>query len=163
MAAPPRHPDRTSPVQLLNARPQRLLALASGIVLVRGKGRRERLAPVGSFAAQAIGNWLRVRKVATKLATNPHRPLFVNKFGSRLTTRSVARMLDKHITEAGLDQRTSPHTLRHSFATHMLAGGAEIRALQELLGHASIATTQIYTHVEHTRLKTVHRKCHPRG
>ncbi len=139
------------------------LDLASGIVLVRGKGRRERLAPIGSFAAKAIGHWMRVRKVAAKLATNPHRPLFVNKFGSRLTTRSVARLLDKHITQAGLDQRTSPHTLRHSFATHLLDRGADIRSVQELLGHKSLLTTQIYTHVSTANLRAVYEKAHPRA
>ena len=90
-------------------------------------------------------------------------PVFVNRFGRILTTRSVGRMLEKYIAATGLDSRTSPHTLRHSFATHLLDRGADIRSVQELLGHKSLATTQIYTHVSAANLRQVYEKAHPRA
>ncbi len=89
--------------------------------------------------------------------------MFVNKFGRRLTTRSVARMLEKYLRETGLDRRTTPHTLRHSFATHLLDNGADIRSVQELLGHKSLVTTQIYTHMTTANLKAVYERAHPRA
>ena len=88
---------------------------------------------------------------------------FVNRFGRRLTTRSVARMLEKYLAITGLDRRTTPHTLRHSFATHLLDRGADIRSVQELLGHKSLATTQIYTHVSTSALRAAYEKAHPRA
>ena len=88
-------------------------------------------------------------------------PVFLNKFGKRLTTRSVARMLEKYLKQTGLDLRTSPHTLRHSFATHLLDRGADIRSVQELLGHKSLVTTQIYTHVDSARLVALVNERHP--
>ncbi len=136
---------------------------AAGIVRVRGKGRKERLAPVGSFAQKALRNWLKVRKLAAALAKKPSAPVFTNKFGKRLTTRSVGRLLEKHLKVAGLDRRTTPHTLRHSFATHLLDRGADIRSVQELLGHKSLATTQIYTHLSTAGLRKVYEKAHPRA
>jgi integrase/recombinase XerC len=87
----------------------------------------------------------------------------VNKFGRRLTTRSVARLLEKHLQTAGLDRRTSPHTLRHSFATHLLDRGADIRSVQELLGHKSLVTTQIYTHLSTAAIKAAYDRAHPRA
>jgi len=89
--------------------------------------------------------------------------VFVNRFGKRLTTRSVGRMLEKYILQTGLDTRTSPHTLRHSFATHLLDRGADIRSVQELLGHKSLVTTQIYTHLSTTNLREVYLRAHPRA
>ena len=139
------------------------LDLAHGVVRVRGKGRRERLAPLGSHAVRALSAWLPVRRLHPQVARQAERPVFVNKFGARLTTRSVARMLDKYIAESGLDGRTSPHTLRHSFATHLLDRGADIRSVQELLGHKSLLTTQIYTHVSTANLKAVYERAHPRA
>jgi integrase/recombinase XerC len=139
------------------------LDFVAGIARIRGKGKRERLAPIGSYAARALKRWLEVRKLSPREKTGREAPVFTNKFGKRLTTRSVARMLDKYLKETGLDQRTSPHTLRHSFATHLLDRGADIRSVQELLGHKSLVTTQIYTHVSTANLKAAYEKAHPRA
>jgi len=139
------------------------LDLDEGLVRVRGKGRRERLAPLGSYAVLAIRHWLTRRQLSAKESSGRTAPVYVNKFGRRITTRSVARMLEKYLKLAGLDLRTTPHTLRHSFATHLLDRGADIRSVQELLGHKSLVTTQIYTHVSTARLKAVYEKAHPRA
>lgn len=136
--------------------------LAEHVLLVRGKGRKERLAPLGSFATKALKRWLNERALAKGLE-GAAAPIFTNKFGRRLTTRSVARMLEKHLKTSGLDLRTTPHTLRHSFATHLLDRGADIRSVQELLGHKSLVTTQIYTHLSTAGLKAVYEKAHPRA
>jgi integrase/recombinase XerC len=137
--------------------------LAEGVVRIRGKGRRERLAPIGSFAAKALARWAKVRRVAGKEGKASLTPVFTNRFGTRLTTRSVHRMLLKYLKLTGLDLRTTPHTLRHSFATHLLDRGADIRSVQELLGHKSLVTTQIYTHVSTAGLRAVYEKAHPRA
>ncbi len=137
------------------------LELAEGLVRVRGKGRRERLAPLGRYSVEAIERWLQRRQLARDAGEPP--PVFVNRFGRRLTTRSVARMLEKYLKQTGLDLRTSPHTLRHSFATHLLDRGADIRSVQELLGHKSLVTTQIYTHISTAGLREAYRKAHPRA
>jgi integrase/recombinase XerC len=134
-----------------------------GIIRVRGKGRRERLAPIGSHARRALLRWLPKRKLHASEDQELSAPVFVNKLGRRLTTRSVGRMLEKYIQATGLDGRTSPHTLRHSFATHLLDRGADIRSVQELLGHKSLTTTQIYTHLTTSRLRAVYEKAHPRA
>jgi integrase/recombinase XerC len=139
------------------------LDFPGGVVRVRGKGKKERLAPIGSFAVRALKRWLRARTLSPKEPTGEKAPVFVNKFGRRLTTRSVARMLEKHLRATGLDCRTTPHSLRHSFATHLLDRGADIRSVQELLGHKSLVTTQIYTHVSTASLREVYRKAHPRA
>ncbi len=135
----------------------------TGVLRVRGKGRRERLAPIGSYAAEAMNRWLAVRRLHPHEPAGPDAPLFVNKFGRRLTTRSVARMLEKYLKQAGLDTRTTPHSLRHSFATHLLDRGADIRSVQELLGHKSLITTQIYTHISTAALRKVYEQAHPRA
>ena len=135
--------------------------LEGGLVRVRGKGRRERLAPLGSYAVRAIDQWRAVR--TPPRSPRSERPLFLNRFGGRLTTRSVARMLEKYLKQTDLDRRTSPHTLRLSFATHLLDRGADIRSVQELLGHKSLVTTQIYTHLSTAGLKEVYEKAHPRA
>jgi integrase/recombinase XerC len=139
------------------------LDFAQGIVKVRGKGRKERLAPLGSFAAKALKDWLSERTLAKTEKQGREAPVFVNRLGTRLTTRSVGRMLEKYLAQAGLDGRTSPHTLRHSFATHLLDRGADIRSVQELLGHKSLVTTQIYTHVSTNNLRLAYEKAHPRA
>jgi len=130
---------------------------------VRGKGRKERLAPVGSYAIRALQRWLAVRRVSAREPAGPPSPVFVNKFGRRLTTRSVGRMLEKYLRATGLDRRTTPHSLRHSFATHLLDRGADIRSVQELLGHKSLVTTQIYTHVSTAALRAAYQRAHPRA
>ncbi len=134
---------------------------SSGIIRVLGKGRKERIAPVGSYATKALLSWLTVRKPDTKADEIDQAALFLNRFGRRLTTRSIGRMLEKHILTAGLSQQTSPHTLRHSFATHLLDGGADLRSVQELLGHKSLTTTQIYTHISTRRLRETYEAAHP--
>lgn len=139
------------------------LDFENGLVRVRGKGKRERLAPLGSFAMRAVKRWVQERKLSPKEPKGGAAPVFVNKFGGRLTTRSVGRMLEKHLKHVGLDARTTPHTLRHSFATHLLDRGADIRSVQELLGHKSLITTQIYTHVSTAGLRAAYEKAHPRA
>jgi len=116
------------------------LDFEAAVLRIRGKGRRERLSPVGSYATDALKRWLDVRKTHRSHPPGPTAPVFVNKFGKRLTTRSVGRMLEKYLKLTGLDNRTTPHSLRHSFATHLLDRGADIRSVQELLGHKSLVT-----------------------
>ena len=137
--------------------------MPQGVLLVRGKGRKERLSPLGSYAVRALQAWLQMRVVAKSEPQGREAPVFTNRFGTRLTTRSVGRMLEKYLRETGLDQRTSPHTLRHSFATHLLDRGADIRSVQELLGHKSLVPTQIYTHVSTANLRAAYEKAHPRA
>lgn len=134
---------------------------AAGILRVLGKGRKERISPVGSYATKALVRWMEVRHPDPKADPKDSAALFLNRFGTRLTTRSIGRMLEKHILTAGLASQTSPHTLRHSFATHLLDGGADLRSVQELLGHKSLTTTQIYTHVSTKRLRETYEKAHP--
>ena len=131
------------------------------VVRLRGKGRKERLAPIGSYAVRAIKAYLEARKVHSHAAAFDPKPLFLNRHGRRLNQRSIRRKLSKYLAEAGLDPSVSPHTLRHSFATHMLNRGADLRAVQELLGHRSLSTTQIYTHVTMRRMKEVYDLAHP--
>lgn len=133
----------------------------SGILRVMGKGRKERIAPVGSYALKALDHWLKVRRPDITADVEDQQALFLNRFGRRLTTRSIGRMLEKHILTAGLSTQTSPHTLRHSFATHLLDGGADLRSVQELLGHKSLTTTQIYTHISTRRLRETYEAAHP--
>jgi tyrosine recombinase XerC len=128
----------------------------SGIVKVSGKGKKERLAPIGEHAIRAIREYLGKRK-RTSAA------VFLNKSGKRITDRGVRYIIGKYIRLASIKQGVSPHTLRHSFATHLLDRGADLRSVQELLGHANLSTTQIYTHLTTERLKRVYDKAHPRA
>lgn len=130
---------------------------------VRGKGRKERVSPIGPTAVTAIRKYLEMRASDPRSATFDPGPLFVNKHGQRLSTRSVRRKLDKYLVMCGLDPSISPHTLRHTFATHMLNNGADLRSVQELLGHQSISTTQVYTHVTTAQLKKDYDESHPRA
>lgn len=126
------------------------------VVKVRGKGKKERLQPIGTHALNAMQSYLGKRG-------SDNKALFLNNRGGRLTERSVARMLEKYVKKAGLSLNISPHTFRHSFATHLLDRGADLRSVQELLGHANLSTTQIYTHITTERLKQVYDKAHPRA
>ena len=141
---------------------------AASVLRVRGKGKKERLCADRLVRARGdlIAGWPSARSPASpraRTAVGGATPVFVNKFGKRLTTRSVARMLEKYLKLTGLDLRTTPHTLRHSFATHLLDRGADIRSVQELLGHKSLVTTQIYTHVSTANLRAAYEKAHPRA
>jgi len=134
------------------------------VALLRGKGRKERITPIGRAAMAAVEHYLglRQRYWAGRPAADA-RALFLNKNGQRLSARSVRRMLEKYARATGLGRHVSPHTLRHSFATHMLDSGADLRAVQELLGHESLSTTQIYTHVSTDRMRRVYASAHPRA
>lgn len=134
------------------------LDLAAGMVRVTGKGGKERIVPVGSRAVEAVREYLEQRD------DNPATgALFLNTRGDRINRRSVARVVDSYVMRIAAFKRISPHTLRHTFATHMLEGGADLRAIQELLGHASLSTTQKYTHVSIDRLMEVYDKSHPKA
>lgn len=137
--------------------------LSDGVVTVRGKGKKERLALLGPEAVKAINDWLPDRAAMLAKSKKEATAVFLNKNGTRLNVRSIGRLLTKYLQLAGLDPRTSPHTLRHSFATHLLDAGADIRGVQELLGHKSLTTTQVYTHVTTRRLQDSYNKAHPRS
>jgi integrase/recombinase XerC len=139
------------------------LDLQEGILRVRGKGRKDRLTPIGSQAIKAVQRYFELRNADPKLQSLATQRVFLNKHGEPLSTRSVRRKLDKYLVEAGLDPGISPHTLRHSFATHLLNNGADLRSVQELLGHQSLSTTQIYTHLTTSRVKQVYDDAHPRA
>ena len=133
----------------------------ANILRIRGKGKKERVTPIGSFAAKALNDWMEVRVPSPTGKPQETAALFLNKFGKRLTTRSIGRMLELHIRTCNLQQHVSPHTLRHTFANHLLDGGADLRSVQELLGHQSLTTTQIYTHVSTRRLQETYESAHP--
>ena len=130
---------------------------------IRGKGRKERITPIGPTALHAIKKYLDMRMSDPRNTTFDKSALYVNKHGQRLSTRSVRRKLDKYLLVCGLDPSISPHTLRHTFATHMLNNGADLRSVQELLGHQSISTTQVYTHLTTAQLKRDYDNSHPRA
>jgi len=126
---------------------------------IRGKGKKERIVPLGNKAVEAIEAYLEKRRGI--LGSTKRGPLFINKSSQRLSDRSVRRMLDKYLMIAGIPIHISPHALRHSFATHMLNAGVDLRSLQEMLGHESLSTTQIYTHLSTSRLKEIYDETHP--
>ncbi len=144
------------------------LDLAGEALRVRGKGKKERIVPLGAHALAAINRYVELLKADPKFgpaarAGSSELPLFLNKHGGRLSSRSVRRKLDKYLKSVGLDPSISPHTLRHSFATHLLDNGADLRSVQELLGHQSLSTTQVYTHLTTQRMQDTYTKAHPRA
>jgi len=134
---------------------------------VRGKGKKERIVPLGSHALMAVKRYLDMLFADSKFGPAAQLggaiPLFINKHGGRLSSRSVRRKLDKYLKQVGLDPTISPHTLRHSFATHLLDNGADLRTVQEMLGHQSLSTTQIYTHLTTARMQDAYNRAHPRA
>jgi len=142
--------------------------LGTGYIRVMGKGARERVVPLGSYAIKAIRTYWQEGR--GRLAGNRKLPgtgsagaLFINKYGERITTRSIRNIINKYVEAVSMHKKVSPHTIRHSFATHLLDAGADLRSVQELLGHVNMSTTQIYTHVTKERLKEVYEKAHPRA
>ena len=136
--------------------------LETRVLVARGKGNKERLVPVGAPAAEAVKAYLAgAREGLLKGRRSPD--LFVTPRGGRMTRHGFARLLDRHVRAAGIGRRVSPHKLRHAFATHLLAGGADLRAVQAMLGHADVATTQIYTHVDTTQARRLYDRFHPRA
>ena len=134
-----------------------------GIIRVTGKGSKERIVPIGEVALQALRDYGAEAERKWRRAAKGASPVFLNSRGGRITTRSVARIVEKHLRTAGIPVRMGPHGLRHTFATHLLNGGADLRVIQELLGHASLSTTQRYTHVNLDQLTLVYDRAHPRA
>ena len=130
--------------------------LIGNVVKARGKGRKERIVPIGNKAVEALRSYFNTRK-------DRFEAVFLNRSGGRLTARSVRNIINKHILKAAIQQKVHPHMMRHSFATHLLNRGADLRSVQELLGHVNLSTTQIYTHLTTERLKIVYDKAHPRA
>jgi integrase/recombinase XerC len=139
------------------------MELRSRLLKVRGKGSKERIVPFGSKAEEAIRDWLEARRELVRKNDDEEEPLFVNNRGRRITARSIARLLDQYVRGASLKAGISPHTLRHTFATHLLNAGADLRTIQELLGHVSLSTTQKYTHLNDWKLIEVYKKAHPKA
>jgi integrase/recombinase XerD len=138
------------------------LDLEAGILRARGKGQKERIVPIGSKALESLDAYLlRARPRLVGLRDEPR--VFVNLRGGGLSRQGLYKIVQRHARSAGLERRMSPHTLRHTFATHLLAGGCDLRSLQEMLGHADIGTTQIYTHLSAERLRDVYFEAHPRA
>ena len=138
--------------------------LSARVLRVMGKGSKERMVPFGRPAAEALRAWLEVWETARGATDDGDgEPVFLNRFGGRLTDRSVRRVIDRWVDAASVARGVHPHTLRHTFATHLLENGADLRAIQELLGHSSLSTTQKYTHLEVERLLSVYRDAHPRA
>jgi integrase/recombinase XerC len=140
--------------------------LAEGVARVRGKGRKERVVPVGGKAVEALGEYLAVRerlRAGRPVPGGERAALFLNHRGGRLTTRGVSQIVLRYLLGSGVGKKVTPHGLRHSFATHLLDAGADLRAIQELLGHARLATTQRYTHVGLDQMLSVYDRAHPRA
>ncbi|MHC4885244.1 MAG: site-specific tyrosine recombinase/integron integrase [Planctomycetota bacterium] len=132
-------------------------------VRARGKGKKERINPIGSYAVKALKEYLAVKEThPNRMRFDPY-AVFINTRGGRLTTRSVRRVLDRYASECGLSNEITPHTLRHSFATHLLSRGADLRVVQELLGHQNISTTQHYTHLSSDEVSAAYATAHPRA
>ena len=138
------------------------LDLAQDLIKVRGKGNRERIVPLGSMAKEALITYMEKSRIFLVKKSSEVKALFLNRFGNRLSARSVRNILNKYVEDIALNQKISPHTLRHSFATHLLNSGADLRSVQELLGHVKLSTTQIYTHLTREKIKNIHKESHPR-
>ena len=134
-----------------------------GIVRVVGKGTKERIVPIGAVALKALASYAKSARLQWQVACRGDTPVFLNHRGRRITTRSIARIVEKYLKLAGIEIKMGPHGLRHSFATHLLNGGADLRVIQELLGHVSLSTTQRYTHLNLDQLTAVYEKAHPRA
>jgi integrase/recombinase XerD len=139
------------------------LHLDGGFCKCHGKGNKQRIVPLGRIAINALRAYLEKQRVQLVQSSPQTNWVFVSRGGKRLTREMLWVIVKKYVKRAGLHSKVSPHTLRHSFATHLLAGGADLRTVQELLGHSSIRTTQRYTHVDRDRLRMIHRQFHPRG
>ncbi|NPV04971.1 MAG: tyrosine recombinase XerC [Syntrophaceae bacterium] len=141
------------------------LDMQQGLIKVRGKGRKERIVPVGGQALRSLERYLAKRgeRARTARAAEADPPLFLSRSGTRITPRSVARVIDRCVTQSGISKKVSPHTLRHSFATHLLDAGADLRAIQEMLGHESLSTTQKYTSVSVAKLMEIYDRAHPKA
>jgi len=139
------------------------LNLEVGFVKCKGKGGKERIVPLGRKAKEAVSKYIEKsrKKASKKAAQDKH--LFVSRLGKKLSRQSLWKLIKKYTRRAGIKKKITPHTLRHSFATHLLEKGADLRSVQEMLGHADISTTQVYTHINKERLKGIHKKYHPRG
>ena len=133
------------------------------IVRVTGKGSKERIVPIGEIAIETLQDYAREQRKRWNASCKGETPVFLNNRGTRITTRSIARIVEKHLKQAGIHIKMGPHGLRHSFATHLLNSGADLRSIQELLGHASLSTTQRYTHLNLDQLTAVYDKAHPRA
>jgi len=133
------------------------------VIRVFGKGSKERLVPIGRSAVSWVNLYLKNSRPLLEKKMKSENYLFLNSRGSRLSRMGAWKIIDRYAKEAGIMKAVHPHTFRHSFATHLLEGGADLRAVQEMLGHADISTTQIYTHIDREYIKQVHRDCHPRG
>ena len=133
------------------------------VIRVFGKGSKERIIPVGSSAVKWVNEYLKSGRPLLMKKAKSENYLFLNSRGSKLSRMGIWKIVDKYVKEAGIEKEVHPHTFRHSFATHLLEGGADLRAVQEMLGHADISTTQIYTHIDRDYIKQVHKDFHPRG
>jgi integrase/recombinase XerD len=139
------------------------LFLEDEIIRVFGKGSKERLIPIGSSAIMWVGEYLKKSRPLLMKKSKSENVLFLNSRGSKLSRMGVWKIIERYVKQSGIDKEVHPHTFRHSFATHLLEGGADLRAVQEMLGHADISTTQIYTHIDRDYIKQVHKQYHPRG
>jgi integrase/recombinase XerD len=133
------------------------------VIRVFGKGSKERLIPIGSSAIHWVTEYLKKSRPLLEKRTKSESYVFLNSRGTKFSRMGIWKIVDRYVKEANISKEVHPHTFRHSFATHLLEGGADLRAVQEMLGHADISTTQIYTHIDRDYIKQVHRDFHPRG